>query len=119
MLETCWIMCVTGRLPSIWASVQDTRSTYLVCGPAGGDVRPASVSQHQISHAVHTGLLAHFGAKGWLVAPHLCHDEIKTALAFIISQIHARGTFFRLPFAGLYNVSLFLPYQSETGITIH
>lgn len=77
--DTHWIMCVAGRLPSIWAPVQDTRSTYLVCGPAGGDVGPASVSQYQIPHAVHARLIAHFGAEGWLVALHLCQDEIKTA----------------------------------------
>lgn len=44
----------------------------LVLHPRWGDVGTSSVSQHQVSHAVHAGLLANLGAKCWLVALHLC-----------------------------------------------
>ena len=44
---------------------------HLVLCPCCGDIRPSSVPQHQVSHAVDAGLLTHPRAERWLVDPHL------------------------------------------------
>lgn len=43
--------------------------------PAVGDLRSASVSQHVVLHALHTGVLSHFGSVRRLVVLHLCKHK--------------------------------------------
>lgn len=43
--------------------------------PGLRDLRAAPVSQHVVFHALHTGVLTHFGAVRWLVVLHLCKDK--------------------------------------------
>lgn len=43
--------------------------------PGVRDLRPSSVSQHVVLHALHTGVLSHFGAIGRLIVLHLCRHK--------------------------------------------
>lgn len=66
--------------------------------PQCRDVWSSSVPQHQVPHTVHTGLLTHLGAKGWLVALHLCVEGKDIPESDMRDEIiSADGTLVMLP----------------------
>lgn len=50
-------------------------SSDLPSEPSVGDLRPSSVPQDIVFHALHTGVLSHFGAVGRFIVLHLCRHK--------------------------------------------